>query len=287
VPSRPSDRVRGAAITLATLLSTIEQRLARAGVDAPRNDAELLAAHVLGVSRSELATRRSLPVGEAAEGELVELVERRERREPLQYVLGEWGFRRLVLNVDPRALVPRPETEVLVERALALLAGREHPAVLDVGTGSGAVALAIADEHPGARVVGLDSSVGALELARENAERCGLALELVHGDLFDRLPTGPWQLVVSNPPYVPLADRDALPPEVRDWEPASALHATGALEAVARHAWDVLDENGAVALEFGDGQAGEATSILTSLGFRGVRVTRDLAGRERIVEATR
>ena len=120
-------------------------------------------------------------------------------------MLGEWGFRRLTLNVDPRALIPRPETEILVDRALVLLAGRERPRVLDVGTGSGAIALAIADEHPGAVVTGFDCSPDALALAAENVARTGLAVELLQGDLFDGLPGGPWDLVVSNPPYVDAA----------------------------------------------------------------------------------
>ena len=215
------------------------------------------------------------------------LVERRARREPLQYILGEWGFRRLVLAVDARALIPRPETEVVVERVLALIERATDPRVLDVGTGSGAIALAVADEHRGSRVTGIDSSAEALALARENAARCGLRVELERRDLFDGLPPGPWDAVVCNPPYVRPGDLDALAPEVRDWEPAGALFSDGATDAVARLARDVLAEAGALVLEVGDGEAAGVAARLESLGYRQIRVTRDLSGRERVVEARR
>jgi len=149
-------------VNVADALAATERRLAAAGVDTPQVDAEWLVAHVLGVSRTELRRRQEV---DADALEL--LVARRERREPLAYVLGEWGFRRLTLKTDRRALVPRPETEAVVERALALIRGEAEPRVLDVGVGSGAIALAIADEHPGARVTGVDTSP-----ARRRPARC-------------------------------------------------------------------------------------------------------------------
>src|SRR6188474_1755376 len=148
----------------------VEGRLRAAGVPSPRVDAEILVADVLGVARSELYSSGRPVTGFETE-RLDELVGRRLRREPLAYILGEWGFRRLLLKVDDRALIPRPETEVVVERCLAFLDELAEPRVLDVGVGSGAIALAIADEHPGARVTGLDLSPGALEVARANAAR--------------------------------------------------------------------------------------------------------------------
>src|SRR5262249_19726022 len=147
--------------------------LAGSGIATPRTDAEWIVAHVAGVGRSELATLRD----DVDEGAVGSLVERRAAREPLAYVLGEWGFRRLTLRCDRRALVPRPETEIVVERCLELLRG-EAPRVLDVGTGSGAIALAIADELSGAKVVGIDSSHEALDLARENVATTGVEVEL-------------------------------------------------------------------------------------------------------------
>ena len=184
------------------LLASATAELERAGVPSPRVDAEWLLAHALGISRTDLYAN-SDEAPDDREQLFRELVARRASREPLAYVLGEWGFRRLVLRVDPRVLVPRPETEVVVERCLQLLADEAAPRVLDIGVGSGAIALAIADEHPGSRVVATDNSSGALAVAEENRARAGLALrvELVHGELFAGLE-GPFDLVVSNPPYV-------------------------------------------------------------------------------------
>ena len=271
--------------TVRGALDRAAERLRAAGCESPRPDAELLLGHVLGVSRAELyaGTRRSLSSDELVGFE--ELVERRERREPLAYVLGEWGFRRLTLHVDRRALVPRPETEVVVERCLELLRGLDAPRVLDIGTGSGAIALAIAHEHPGACVTGVDVSEDALALAHENAARLELDVELERRDLFDGLPGGPWDLVVSNPPYVGPTEVDALEPEVRDWEPRGALVGKGATDAVARLARAVLDPGGALVLEVADGTAAGIAALLSGLGYRGVHVTPDLAGRDRVVEA--
>lgn len=272
------------ALTLGDVLRRSTEHLAAKGSQTPRLDAELLLSRALGLQRIELYMQLDRPLERPELDAARELVARRARREPVAYILGEWGFRRLTLKVDPRALVPRPETEIVVERCLALLAGTVEPRVLDVGTGSGAIALALADEHPGARVLGIDASEEALSLATENAVRTGLPIELRGHDLFDGLPEGPWELVVSNPPYVDPADLDALEPEVRDWEPRAALVGEGATEAVARGGVDVLVPGGALVLEVGDGQAAAVAGLLTGLGYVEVRVTLDLAGRERVVE---
>ena len=216
--------------------------------------------------------------------ELEALVARRERREPLPYVLGEWGFRRLILVVDQRVLVPRPETEMVVERCLALIGNLDEPRVLDIGTGSGAIALAIADEHPGARVIGIDVSADALEVAHANAVRTNLAAEFVHWDFFDGLPEGPWDLVVSNPPYVRPEEIEDLEPEVRDWEPRLALVGDGATEVVAQGALVCLRAGGAIVLEVADGDSGRIVALLGELGYVDVVVTKDLAQRSRVVE---
>ena len=261
--------------------------LGRAGVPSPRVDAELLVADVLGVSRSELyASDRSL--GSEELDRLRELVGRRRAREPLAYVLGEWGFRRLVLAVDRRALVPRPETEVVVERCLVHLRGVEVPRVLDVGTGSGAIALAIADELPAARVVAVDRSSAALALARENLARSTFAdrVELRLGDLLDGV-VGPFDLVVSNPPYVSASEFDSLQPEIRLYEPYEAVVGDRVWERVAAAAHGVLGPGGHLVLECGDGQAAEVAEGLAALGYDGVLRTPDLAGRDRVVEAHR
>lgn len=265
-------------------LERTAERLDTAGCETPRVDAELLVAHVLGTTRSGVVADGDRPLTEAEAASLVALVERRSVREPLAYVLGEWGFRRLTLEVDRRVLVPRPETEIVVERCLARIGGLVAPRVLDVGTGSGAIALAIADEHPDARVTGIDISADALAVARANALRTGLAVQFLQGDLFAGLPEGPWSLVVSNPPYVRADDADGLQPEVRDWEPAVALVAEGATEAVARGAGAVLEPGGALVLEVADGDAARVAALLRRLGYEDVNVTHDLTGRERVVD---
>ena len=275
------------ALTLGEVLRRSTDHLAAAGSETPRVDAELLLAKALGLQRIELYMHLDRPLGEPELAAARELVGRRARHEPVQYILGEWGFRRLVLTVDRRALIPRPETEIVVERCLALLDGHPSPTVLDVGTGSGAIALAVAQEHPGARVTGIDVSDDALALARENADRTGIDVALAAHDLFAGLPHGPWDLVVSNPPYVPAAELDGLAPEVVDWEPRAALLADGQTEAVVDAAAAVLDPGGALVLEtHGDGAATLA-ALLDESGYRDVAVTRDLAGRERVVEGRR
>ena len=252
-------------------LRDAEQRLAAAGIETPRVDAEWLVAHALGTTRSGVYGRLDDDV------ELDGLLERRERREPLAYVLGEWGFRRLTLKTDARALVPRPETEIVVERALALIAGVERPRVLDIGVGSGAIALSLKDERPDAHVVGVDVSPDALSLARENAVRLQLDVELRDGD--ESAAAEGWDLVVSNPPYV--ESLIGLQPELQH-EPRVALLGDGFHERIAETA-----NAQAVVLEVGDGQAGAVAAALIERGWRDVSVTLDLAGAERVVEGLR
>jgi release factor glutamine methyltransferase len=274
-------------VTLGDVLRRSTEHLAAKGCDTPRLDAELLLARALGLERIELYMHLDRPLDPAELDAARGLVARRARREPLQYVLGEWGFRRLTLTVDERALIPRPETEVVVERCLALLHGAEAPAVLDVGTGSGAIALAIADEHPGARVTGIDVSERALSLARENAARTGLAVELRQHDALTGLPGGPWQLIVSNPPYVRPEEAPQLAPEIADWEPRAAVVADGQTEAIVRGAAEALLPGGHLVLETHAEGAADAATLLAAEGLRDVTVTADLAGRDRIVEGRR
>lgn len=259
-------------MTAREAIAEAERRLGAAGIDTPRVDAELLVAHVLGVSRTQLYGDLDRDV----DG-LEPLLVRREGREPLAYVLGEWGFRRLTLKTDARALVPRPETEILVERALALLDGTEAPRVLDVGVGSGAIALAIKDERPDARVTGVDESHDALALARENADRLRLDVDLRAGGI--ETARDGWDLVVSNPPYVETLE--GLQPELRH-EPEMALLGSGFHERLAEAA-----RTRALVLEVGDGQARQVAAALESFAYRNVKVTADLSGIERVVEGVR
>ena len=196
---RAAARARG--LTLAEVLKGAVDYLAARGIDTPRLDAELLLARALGLQRIELYTQHDRPLTDAERARARELVRRRGAREPLAYVLGDWDFRRLTLKTDARALVPRPETEIVVERCLELLEDTAAPRIVDVGTGTGAIALALKHERPDAAVIATDRSADALALACENVDANGLDVELVQADLLDGL-TGPFDLVVSNPPYV-------------------------------------------------------------------------------------
>jgi release factor glutamine methyltransferase len=273
-------------VTTREAVRQVAAELQSAGCPSPRVDAEWLVAHVIGGSRTDLyANDRALDEAEVVR--LRSLVDRRRLREPLAYVLGEWGFRRLTLAVDARVLIPRPETEILVERCLELLDGVERPRVLDVGVGSGAIALALADELPDARVVATDSSPDALEVAEANKLRLGLdgRVELLLGDVVAGAE-GPFDLVVANPPYVRPEDVAGLEPEVLH-EPRGALVGSGRHAAVAAAASRVLRVGGALALEVGDGQAPGVAARLRDLGYVDVATTPDLAGRQRVVDGRR
>jgi release factor glutamine methyltransferase len=273
-------------VTTREAIREVAAELEQAGCPSPRVDAEWLVAHVIGGTRTDLYAG-DRPLREEELLGLRSLVDRRRNREPLAYVLGEWGFRRLTLAVDPRVLIPRPETEVLVERCLELLEGVEQPRVLDIGVGSGAIALSIADERPDARIVATESSADALDVAAANKARLGLdgRVELRHGDLLAGAE-GPFDLVVSNPPYVAPEELDALEPEVLN-EPREALAGSGRHEEIARAVKEALRPEGVLVLEVGDGQALEVAEALEELGYEEVATTPDLAGRERIVEGRR
>jgi release factor glutamine methyltransferase len=273
-------------VTVQEVLRRASEHLA-ATSETARLDAELLLAHALGLSRIELYTEHDRPLDRGELDAYRAFVSRRSRHEPVAYILGEWGFRRLTLAVDRRALIPRPETEIVVERALAHLRGLDAPRVLDVGAGTGAIALAVADEHAGARVTAIDVSADALALARENARRTGLPVEFVEHDFRSGLPGGPYELVISNPPYVGHEELATLMPDVRDWEPHTALVGEGATEAVARGARGVLAPGAWLVLEVGDGQAERTAALLEELGYREIGSLPDLNGRDRVVEARR
>jgi release factor glutamine methyltransferase len=270
-------------VTVAEVVAGAERRLVAAGVEGARVDAERLVEKALGLSRAELYLSPDRPLSDGESAELDRLLDRRARREPLAYVLGEWGFRRLALKVDGRVLVPRPETEAVVQRCLDLIAGVAEPSVLDVGTGSGAIALAIADEHPGARVTATDVSAEALELARENARVTGLEVAFELADVRDGID-GAFDLVVSNPPYVSADEIGGLEPEVRDWEPRLATVGEGHTAAIVDGATKVLVPGGHLVLEVADGRAAEVSRLLRERGYEEVRAGRDLTGRDRVVE---
>jgi release factor glutamine methyltransferase len=277
-------------IALAEVLRRSTQYLESNGSPTPRLDAELLLAHCLGLTRIELYTQFERPLSETELAGCRELIRRRARREPVAYLIGRWGFRRLELDVDARVLVPRPETELVVERCLTLLDGRERPAVLDVGTGSGAIALALKDEMPEARVLACDVSADALDVARANAARLGLDVELIESDLLERVPGDAFQVIVSNPPYIAESEMATLQPEVAEHEPRIATVAgADGLEIYRRllpQAAKRLAGGGHLVLECGAGQAPALAAELVRIGYADVAVDRDLSGIERVVWAS-
>ncbi|HSZ04230.1 MAG TPA: peptide chain release factor N(5)-glutamine methyltransferase [Solirubrobacteraceae bacterium] len=271
--------------------------IAAAGCETPRLDAEVLLADVLGVGREQLITGSvSASAGGAGDRELLvagpavrafqDAVRRRAvEREPVAYITGRRHFRRLELTVDRRALIPRPETELLVESGLGLPAGAR---VLDVGTGSGAVALALKDERPDLRVSGSDRSEPALELARLNASKLELDVQWLHADLLEDV--GEFDAILSNPPYVAEPERARLAPEIVRHEPHEALFAGADGLSCIRALLDQLAKLADVrflAMEVGAGQARTVAELTRAAGFDAIRFERDLARIQRVMIAER
>jgi release factor glutamine methyltransferase len=278
-------------------LAVAAAELARAGVDTPRLDAELLLGSVLGVGRERLVLDAVDELAADPRRRFRALIARRVAREPVAYILGRKEFRRITLRVDRRALIPRPETELLVEVGLSLPAGTR---VIDVGTGSGAVALALKDERPDLEVWGVEASVDALALARENADALGLDVHFRRGDL---LGGEAWRIglnnstqsanrrataVLANLPYVPAGT--PLAPEITEYEPARALFSgPDGLDLIRRLIDELAGVPGVplVALEHGHDQAEAIAGLLWKAGFASVQRLRDLAGHERVAVGRR
>ena len=258
------------------------------GIESSRLEAELLLAATLGLDRVGLYVNFERPLDADESAAFRERVRRRAQREPLQYILGETEFWSLTFNVDPAVLVPRADTEVLVEEALMRVEGAAR--VLDVGTGSGAIAIALAHEKPEILVTALDCSEPALEVARSNARSNGVADRVIclAGDLA-ALPTGPFEMVVSNPPYIPTKDWQELMPEVRDHEPRLALDGGGdGLEAyrqLASQVCRILIPGGWLLVEVGIGQAKEVSALFKAAGLKEISQRDDYAGIPRVVIA--
>ena len=255
--------------------------LVAAGVSEPRLDAELVLAEATGWDRARIAANPDQPLPPGASRKFAAMVRRRLRREPVAYILGRKGFRGIELAIDSRVLIPRPETELLVEVAVEL----EPANVTDIGTGSGALALAIADELPAATVMATDTSTGALEVAGANAERLGLAerVTLAEGTLTNRVA----ELLVANLPYVSEAEWEGLAPEIREHEPREALVAgpTGveAIESILAEIARSATPPETIALEVGAGQSEAVAELTRSAGYGELDVRRDLAGIDRVV----
>jgi release factor glutamine methyltransferase len=277
------------------LMATAREKLAAAGCDDPAQEARWLAEQAGGFAAAELVLAMGEPVTERRGTHFHRMLERRLAGEPLQYVLGRWGFRSLDLYLDRRVLIPRPETEALAEAALAECQRLDARLAVDLGTGSGAIALALAVERVALQVWATDASPEALDVARANLAGLGrpaTRVRLAEGSWFAALPDelrGRIDVVVSNPPYVMAGEMDELPDEVRGWEPEMAL-VSGAdgLDDIAMivaeaPAW--LARPGALLLEIDPRQAGAVQRLARAAGFTSVTVWPDLTGRDRIVQA--
>ena len=263
-------------------LAEAVETLEAADVDTPRLDAELMLAAVLHMDRAALHANPQEGLDMDAALSFDDMVRRRARREPVAYILGRAYFRQLELVVDHRVLVPRPETELLVELA------ENGQRVLDVGTGSGAIALAIAQERQGVRVTGIDNSPDAVDVARENAARNNLDAEFMIADL---IVGGPYDLIVSNPPYVRESEWPGLAPEITLYEPREALLAgpdgLDVIRDLVAAAPEALVRGGTLAVEVGQGQSRAVEALFGRAGLRAVETDRDLAGIPRVVRGRR
>jgi len=286
-----------AAANVSEALRAAARRLRASGSRSPRLDAELLLATALGVERVTLLTHSGRVLTPIEERRFEGYLRRREAHEPIAYIRRRRAFRTLELEVTPDVLIPRPETETLVDVALEALAvaPAEHgePLALDLGTGSGCIALALAAEDPFVRVTAVDVSEAAVELARHNAARLGLGdrLRILHSDLFAALPPEErFDLIVSNPPYIPASEYEALEPNVRDYEPRLALHGgADGLDVYRRlvpEALGRLRAGGTLALEVGAGQAAAVRALFAAAAGYGAPLERaDLGGVARVVWA--
>ena len=283
-----------------TVLEVIRWTVARfteRSLATPRLDAELLVAHALGLPRVQLYVQFDRPLGADELAAIRALIKRRQAGESVAYLVGKKEFWGIDFTVDARVLVPRPDTETLIEEARERLGcfasgeGAPPPTIADVGTGSGAIALTLAKLFPGASVFAVDVSPGALEVARGNGERLGLAVTFLEGDLAAPLAAhAPFSLLCANLPYIPSGDMATLPPEVKS-EPALALDGgpdgLGLVRRLVADAPGLLGPGGALVLEIGDGQAAATAELLRAAGLTDVRVRRDLAGVERVVSGVR
>ena len=281
-----------------TVLKLIEwsgQYLEEKGVERGRLDAEHLLAHAMSTTRLDLYLQYDRLLSGLELDQYRPLLTRRARREPLQYILGRAGFRNLELEVDQAVLIPRPETEILVDEVLQWVSENKlkNPVALDIGTGSGAIALSLVHEGPFSRVVATDTSSVALEVATRNSLMSGFSdrVDFRLGKFYEPLTVGEvFEVIVSNPPYVADGEAQDLEPEIREWEPGAALYAgpdgLAALRRIATGVGPYLKPGGLLALEVGLGQATYIMELLENTGkFRTVRVCRDLSGCERVVLA--
>ncbi len=273
------------------LLAYVVEQLERAGIPEARRQAEWLLLHALHIQRPELYAYPEAPVSEEVRARTIHLLQRRLQREPLQYIVGETEFMGLPIRVSPAVLIPRPETEEVVEEALHRIKDIPRPRVLDVGTGSGCIALAMKHFRPDAAVWACDIRRNTLEVARENARRLELPVHFFQADvLSEQFPMQvkpSFHLLISNPPYIPLKEAETLEPEVRLFEPHEALFSgedpLRFYRALAYHGRQILEPEGWIVVELHPDYAEEVASLFRNTGYQDVTIRRDLAGHPRIL----
>jgi release factor glutamine methyltransferase len=281
--------------TIEDVLLWTTRHFSKKGIASPRLDAEVLLAHALNVDRLHLYLNLDAPLLPEERDRYRVLVERRARREPVAQIIGQKEFWSIPLRIPSGVLIPRPETELLVEAVLAEIGGLDAPTILEIGTGSGAVSIALARENPRARIVATDIDLLALRAAADNARDAGVdsSITFVASDLFSAFrPDTRFDVICSNPPYIPHDVIPSLEPEISRFEPRRALDGgADGLEIVRRilrDAGDFLCQTGALVLEIGDGQAPAVREIFLSVGkFREIRILPDLAGRPRVAKGKR
>lgn len=282
-------------MTVGGVLDQVTRDLERCGVSGARNEAEILLGHLLKTRRADLYAGMDRPVMVSQAAELDKMVASRCSGRPLQYITGVQGFRKLALKVGPGVLVPRPETEMLVERCLELLTGVQDPAVADLGTGSGAIALSLATERPDCRVWATEISEDALWWAETNLKLAGLDnVRLGFGDLFSPIPgseKGSFDLIVSNPPYLSQEEFAKAPPEVREHEPEMALlsgdKGLATCIRIIREAYQWLKPGGTLVIETAGTSQYDDLRIFLARRYDDVKITSDLTGKPRFVEGRR
>lgn len=278
-------------LTVLEIIKRTTEFFEKRGVESARLNAELLIGHALGLKRMQLYLQFERPLAEPELEKIRPLVKRRGNREPLQYIVGETEFNGLKLKVDRRALIPRPETEYLLELLMPRLVN-PPTRILDLGTGSGAIALSLAKLFPSAMVTAVDKSQEALALAQENAVQCGLENRVcwLHSDWFTAVPKGDtFDLIVANPPYLSDSETGAAQPEVKDFEPMMALsageHSASALEVIIAGAKEYLSSGGLLACETGIAQHPGLLAATAAAGLARAESLRDLTGRDRYLLA--
>lgn len=275
--------------TLVKAWKAAQVRLGAAGVDQPAIDARLMLEAAAQITRADILTDPHRVLTQEQIAAFDAYLERRARREPISHILGRKGFWKIMLGVTRDVLTPRPDTESVVEVALAAFAEDAHFSILDLGVGSGAILLAILAERPGAKGLGIDVSDEALAVARENAANLDLDARcaLMHGDWTAGLGDASFELVVANPPYIPTADIETLEPEVRDHEPRLALDGgpdgLDAYRLLAPEILRVLKPQGVFAVEIGHDQSAAVEALFRDAGAFNVRTVRDLGDRDRVV----